>query len=101
MIVGVCIDAVDIERAQRMFVDKPDRMLERLFGEHERAYLATKPLPAQHMAVRLAAKEAAYKALAGNELASPPLVHDDRLAGLTGCPPQPDAIVHQFGPTRP
>ena len=69
MIVGVGIDAVDIERAQRMFVDKPDRMLERLFGEHERAYLATKPLPAQHMAVRLAAKEAAYKALAGNELA--------------------------------
>jgi len=69
MIVGLGIDAVDISRAERMFADKPERMLERLFGETERAYLATKPQPAQHMAVRLAAKEAAFKALAGNELA--------------------------------
>ncbi len=69
MIVGLGIDAVDISRAERMFADKPERMLERLFGDVERAYLATKPEPAQHMAVRLAAKEAAYKALSGNELA--------------------------------
>lgn len=69
MIVGIGIDAVDIERAQRMFADKPDRMLGRLFGDIERAYLATKPQPAQHMAVRLAAKEAAFKALSGNDLA--------------------------------
>ena len=69
MIVGVGIDAVDISRAERMFAGKEERMLERLFGETERAYLANKPQPAQHMAVRLAAKEAAYKALSGNELA--------------------------------
>jgi holo-[acyl-carrier protein] synthase len=69
MIVGLGIDAVDISRAERMFADKPERMLERLFGDVERAYLSTKPQPAQHMAVRLAAKEAAYKALSGNELA--------------------------------
>jgi len=69
MIVGLGIDAIDIERIARMYADKGDRMLQRLFRADELAYLATKPAPAQHLAVRLAAKEATYKALAGNELA--------------------------------
>jgi holo-[acyl-carrier protein] synthase len=69
MIVGLGIDAIDIERIARMYADKGDRMLQRLFRPDELTYLATKPEPAQHLAVRLAAKEAAYKALAGNELA--------------------------------
>ena len=79
MIVGLGIDAVDIARVERMFADKPERMLERLFGETERAYLATKPQPAQHMAVRLAAKEAAYKALCGERARA-----RDRLARRRG-----------------
>jgi len=33
----------------------------------ELSYLSTKAFPAQHIAVRLAAKEAAYKALSGND----------------------------------
>jgi holo-[acyl-carrier protein] synthase len=69
MIVGIGIDAVEIERVGRMFADKGERMLHRLFTSDELAYIKEKPLPAQHLAVRLAAKEAAYKALAGNELA--------------------------------
>lgn len=69
MIVGVGIDAVDIVRIERMFEKNGDRMRERLFTEEELKYLSTKIAPAQHMAVRLAAKEAAYKALTGNELA--------------------------------
>ena len=69
MIVGIGIDAIDIDRVERMFADKGKRMLSRLFTEGEIAYVETKALPAQHLAVRLAAKEAAYKALAGNELA--------------------------------
>jgi len=69
MIVGLGIDAVDIERIERMFADKGERMRARLFTADEIAYLATKAFPAQHIAVRLAAKEAAYKALAGNDLA--------------------------------
>lgn len=69
MIVGIGIDAVEIERIARMFADKGDRMLQRLFTGDELAYIKTKTLPAQHLAVRLAAKEAAYKALAGNDLA--------------------------------
>jgi holo-[acyl-carrier protein] synthase len=69
MIIGLGIDAVDVERVDRMFADKGDRMLARLFTPRELAFLSTKMAPAQHMAVRLAAKEAAYKALAGNALA--------------------------------
>jgi holo-[acyl-carrier protein] synthase len=69
MIVGIGIDAVEIERVDRMFADKGDRMLKRLFTGDELSYVTGKRAPAQHLAVRLAAKEAAYKALAGNELA--------------------------------
>lgn len=69
MIVGLGIDAVDIDRIERMLADKGDRMLHRLFTEAELSFLSTKVAPAQHLAVRIAAKEAAYKALAGNELA--------------------------------
>lgn len=69
MIVGIGVDAVDIDRAERMFANWGDRMLTRLFAPGELAYLATKPYPAQHIAVRLAAKEATYKALSGTALA--------------------------------
>lgn len=69
MIVGVGIDAVDIDRIQRMLADKGDRLLRRLFTPEELAFISTKFAPAQHLAVRIAAKEAAYKALAGNDLA--------------------------------
>ena len=69
VIVVVGVDAVDIERIERMFASKSDRMLNRLFVAAEVAFLSNKIAPAQHLAVRLAAKEAAYKALSGNELA--------------------------------
>lgn len=69
MIVGIGIDAVEIDRVGRMHSELGDRMLNRLFTGDELRYIADKAVPAQHLAVRLAAKEAAYKALAGNELA--------------------------------
>ena len=69
MIVGLGIDAVEIDRVGRMFADKGERMLHRLFTGDELSYINTKSAPAQHLAVRLAAKEAAYKALSGNDLA--------------------------------
>jgi holo-[acyl-carrier protein] synthase len=69
MIVGICIDAVEIARVKRMVGTHGDRLTTRLLTEGELAYCAAKAIPAQHMAVRLAAKEAAYKALAGNALA--------------------------------
>lgn len=69
MIVGIGIDAIDIDRIERMYAENGDRMLGRLFTQYELAFLSSKVAPAQHLAVRLAAKEAAYKALSGNELA--------------------------------
>src|SRR3954467_2402891 len=69
MIVGLGIDLVEIDRVQHMIDSLGDRMYRRLFSQGEAAYIRNKPLPAQHAAVRLAAKEAAFKALAGNELA--------------------------------
>ena len=69
MILGIGVDAVDIHRVERMCADWGDRMLSRLFSATELEYIATKRSPAQHVAVRLAAKEAVYKALSGNALA--------------------------------
>lgn len=69
MVVGIGIDLVEIARVGRMIASLGDRMYARLFSEGEATYIRNKPLPAQHAAVRLAAKEAAFKALAGNELA--------------------------------
>lgn len=69
MIVGLGMDLVEIDRVARMIESLGGRMYARLFSEGEARYIRGKPLPAQHAAVRLAAKEAAFKALAGNELA--------------------------------
>jgi holo-[acyl-carrier protein] synthase len=69
MIVGMGLDLVEIDRVAHMIESLGDRMYARLFSESEAAYIRNKPLPAQHAAVRLAAKEAAFKALAGNDLA--------------------------------
>jgi holo-[acyl-carrier protein] synthase len=67
MIVGVGVDAVDIERVEQMHAAHGDRLLARVLTEAELGYLSNKAFPAQHIAVRLAAKEAAYKALSGND----------------------------------
>lgn len=67
MIVGVGIDLVDVARVQRMLESHGDRLLDRLFTDGEREYSMGMARPALHLAVRLAAKEAAFKALSGSE----------------------------------
>jgi len=67
MIVGVGIDLVDVARVQRMLESHGDRLLDRLFTDGEREYAMGMARPALHLAVRLAAKEAAFKALSGSE----------------------------------
>ena len=69
MILGIGVDAIEIDRVDKMFASQGQRMLDRLFTADELTYVKPKQAPAQHLAVRLAAKEAAYKALSGNELA--------------------------------
>jgi len=69
VIAGLGIDLVDIARVQRLIDAKGEHALRRLFTADEVDYALSRALPAQHLAARLAAKEAAFKALAGNSLA--------------------------------
>jgi holo-[acyl-carrier protein] synthase len=69
MIVGVGIDMVEVERMRALLERKGDRALQRLFTLGELAYARTHPEPERQLAARVAAKEATYKALSGNDLA--------------------------------
>ncbi|MGE0556479.1 MAG: holo-ACP synthase [Gemmatimonadales bacterium] len=61
-VIGIGIDVVDVARAQAMLTPHRRRVLERLLTTEERAYVSKMRHPARHLAVRLAAKEAVYKA---------------------------------------
>jgi len=67
MIVGIGFDLVAIARIEALVARHGDRAQDRLFTEGERAYAAARGRPGMHLAARFAAKEAAYKALAGSE----------------------------------
>lgn len=69
MIIGIGVDLVEIDRVDRLLEGKGDRALRRLFSDAEISYASKRAKPAMHLAARLAAKEATYKALAGNALA--------------------------------
>ncbi len=69
MIVGVGIDLVDIARVKRLSASKGERALGRLFTTRELAYAERKTHPYVHLAARVAAKEATFKALSGTERA--------------------------------
>jgi holo-[acyl-carrier protein] synthase len=65
VIVGLGMDLVDIPRIERLLADQGDRAVRRLFTDAEAAYAMARAQPARHFAARFAAKEAAFKALAG------------------------------------
>jgi holo-[acyl-carrier protein] synthase len=67
--VGVGVDLVEVSRARAMLADKGALVFDRLLTPAEAAYCRSRPDPAEHVAVRLAAKEAVYKALQGNDAA--------------------------------
>ena len=67
--IGVGVDLVEVSRVAAIIADKGARVFERLLTPDERAYCESRPDPATHVAVRLAAKEAVYKALQGTALA--------------------------------
>lgn len=62
-VVGVGIDVVEIDRARRILDRHGERALARFLLPDERNYVVSMADPAAHFAVRVAAKEAAYKAL--------------------------------------
>jgi holo-[acyl-carrier protein] synthase len=67
MILGIGVDLVEISRVRSMIASQGDRAIAKLFTEEERAYCSGMANPARHYAVRVAAKEAAFKALSGSE----------------------------------
>jgi holo-[acyl-carrier protein] synthase len=69
VIIAIGIDMVEIARVERMIASKGDHALQKLFTDAERAYALSRPRPALHLAARVAAKEAAYKALRGTQAA--------------------------------
>ena len=62
MIVGVGIDLVEIARVRKLVEGKGDRALRRLFTDAELAYANRRGDPIPHLAARVAAKEATFKA---------------------------------------
>ena len=67
--VGVGVDLVEVSRARAMLTEKGEHVYDRLLTPAEAEYCRSRPDPAEHVAVRLAAKEAVYKALQGTEAA--------------------------------
>jgi len=62
-IIGLGLDATDIDRIADTIERYGDRFLRRIFTDGEIAYCARRRVPAIHFAGRFAAKEAAMKAL--------------------------------------
>jgi holo-[acyl-carrier protein] synthase len=67
--VGVGVDLVEVKRTRTMLEGKGSHVYDRLLTVAEAAYCRSRPDPAEHVAVRLAAKEAVYKALQGSDAA--------------------------------
>jgi len=65
-ILGVGIDIVEAARVERLLARHGERLLRRLFTAEERERAASYAHPSLHLAARIAAKEAAYKALSGD-----------------------------------
>ena len=63
MIVGIGVDIVEVDRVEKAARRFGDRFLKRVFTDQEIAYSMGKVHPYQKLAVRFAAKEAAFKAL--------------------------------------
>lgn len=60
--IGIGTDLVDVERF-RAALDRTPTIVDRLFTTGEQAYASARRDPAEHLAVRFAAKEATLKAM--------------------------------------
>lgn len=67
--IGVGVDLVEVARTRKMLDEKGPHVYDRLLTASEAEYCRSRPDPAEHVAVRLAAKEAVYKALQGSDQA--------------------------------
>lgn len=62
-LVGIGIDVEEVARVEDLLKRYGDRFLARIFTDGEAAYCLRRRAPAQHLAARFSAKEAAMKAL--------------------------------------
>jgi holo-[acyl-carrier protein] synthase len=92
VIAGVGIDLVEIHRIERMLARFGGRARKKVFTEGEVAYCDGMGRPAQHFAVRFAAKEACFKALTGTEEAAAIGWHDMEVA--RGAHGEPTLLLH-------
>ena len=67
--IGVGVDLVEVARTRKMLDEKGAHVYDRLLTASEAEYCRSRPDPSEHVAVRLAAKEAVYKALQGSDQA--------------------------------
>ena len=63
IVIGVGIDIEEIARVEDLAARYGDRFIGRIFTDDEAAYCLRRRTPAQHLAARFSAKEAAMKAL--------------------------------------
>ena len=63
IVVGIGIDIEEVARVEDLVTRYGDRFIGRIFTEDEAAYCLRRRRPAQHLAARFSAKEAAMKAL--------------------------------------
>ena len=63
IVVGIGIDIEEVARVEDLATRYGDRFIRRIFTEGEAAYCLRRRAPAQHLAARFSAKEAAMKAL--------------------------------------
>jgi len=63
MIVGLGLDLVEVDRIRSVHQRHPERFVQRILTDAERAYVLRHRDPAERLAGRWAAKEAALKAL--------------------------------------
>ncbi len=94
MILGIGMDLVEVERIRDAHDRFGERFLERLFLPDEIAYCLAFGEPAQHLAVRFAAKEAVSKAL-GTGIGSRLGWHDIEVRGAASG--QPCVALHGAG----
>ena len=85
-VIAVGVDIESISRVDRLLTRYGDRFVRRVFTDEEAAYSLRRKHPAQHLAGRFAAKEAAMKAL-GTGRALGVLWRNVEVVRLTG-PPQ-------------
>jgi holo-[acyl-carrier protein] synthase len=98
VIVGIGMDLVHIARVERLLSSKGHRALERLFTEEERRYALARMEPARHLAARVAAKEAAFKALSGTARAH--AISWREMEVVIGTHGRPELVLHGLARER-